>query len=495
MTDKKRARGTPSERPAKSQLKTMTEAGNLSGQYYIFVGYKEKPENVSRTVITRSKSQIVARKDSSYDITPGERPTDQLTDLLDSYEDLSGYGIVGNEAAAELSILPDIKLEILLQNETGKSISLIKDRPHHRLYISRSLDIKKVNSGIAKYWHAYRNSYAVRNAIFSGLVTAFDEAIARLIRTSLRTVPGLLNSFDLNIPYSDVVSAKDFESLRAEIIESTVSSLMWRGRLEQIKWIEKNITKNDFKSIIPAYEKFVEITERRNVYIHNNGIVNQSYIDRIKASGTKDIQVSVGEKLRLTANYFLESSDILVEAYTIISQSVVRKLVKTENEIEKADIDTHFNHCVYYQLENGRNESAARLAKSMLSDAFAVSDVIRKMAIVNYAIALKRLSKKDEMEKILGGVDWSSTRTEFALCLAAIRDDIDEVARLAPLLKSSDMVTPSSYFEWPAFEEMRDKPQFWSMLEGVYGEEIKMAVANSDENAVAFSKTKIAADD
>ncbi|MNR23277.1 hypothetical protein D3C85_1402870 [compost metagenome] len=126
----------------------------------------------------------------------------------------------------------------------------------------------------------------------------------------------------------------------------------------------------------------------------------------------------------------------------------------------------------------------------MLSGDFTVSDVIKKMATVNHAIAEKKCGRQKEMESILSGTDWSSSREEFHLCVAAVREDINEVSRLIPRLINSDWVRPHCYFEWPAFEWLRKEKKFWELLESEYGEEIRRSVDEAVEEGASMKSKK-----
>lgn len=462
----------------------------LSGQYYILVSYKGESKRIYQTTVTPDRAVLLKR--STYGAVKGApEPVGQIVELLDGYRKLSGYAIVGDEAASELSVLSKAKLEFAMKREEGKTVDLVKSGKKHSLYVSRSLDIKNVSRAIDKYWHTKENGYAVNNAIFVGMVSMFDELIAKLIRESLKSVPELMNSFAMSIPYSEIVASDNFDALKDGLVESTVQSLMWKGRAEQIKWIEKNITKNEFSSIIPNYKDFIELTERRNVYVHNDGIATREYARKLKDVGIVVSEEIVGKRLNLFSKYFLDSADNLIEAYIVISQSVVRKLTKSAGSEVKDVIDSRFNQASYYQISNERFSSASRIAGVIVSDKFAVSDITMKMATVNRAIALKKMGEAAEVEKVLSSCDWSSAKDEFQICIAAVREDLDAVEKLVPKLKGSEWITPSSYFEWPAFEWVRQKKKFWNLLENTYGDEIRGVVDTVVETASVESSKQL----
>jgi hypothetical protein len=463
--------GSPDAEPLFAS--TASNVGDLSGQYYVHVVYSNDRRHVVRTAVVTNRQSLLARN-IGRNIANSE-PQSHLSSLLDEHKKISGYAAIGHQTCSEVSTLPTLRLRHELDKELGKSIERVKKRVKSDLFVSRTLDNKNVSDSISKYWHSISHGYAVQNAIFVGMVTTFDELIAQLIRNVLKHTPEILNSFALQIPYKDVVGASDFSSLQERLIRDLVDDLMWKGRLDQLKWLEQTITKDKFSESIPDFEKFIEIAERRNIYVHNNGIVNSNYASRVDIKKAGVSGADIGKRLYVTETYFKESADVLVEAYVVIVQKVIRKLMRGATNEQRENLDTQFNQAVYDQLDGARDRSAARLAATMLGGGFEISDMTRKMGSVNLGIALKRLGDEEASRKALDSVDWSSARTEFRLCIAAIKEEDEEVYRLLPQMNGSDLIVPQSYFDWPAFEWMRSKPDFWSKLQDVYGDTIKKA--------------------
>lgn len=460
---------------------SLISGNQLNGQYFVYVGYGSGRKRVRRTAISSSIKEIKSR--SGRNVADEEAQAAFAT-ILGEYGRISGYAIVADQAAQEVSVLPRIRLRYELDEQVGDTLEHLSKRPSYDLFVSKSLDIKNTRKSIDKYWHSVTNSFAVQSAIFVGMITVFDEALAKLIRNALVHVPELMNSFGSQISYKDIVAAGNFEELRATIVSQTVDELMWRGRDEQIAWIEKAITKTKISDVIPSYDKFIEITERRNIYVHNSGIVNDVYLSKVpKSAFDGGIAPLKGDRLKLQSSYFLDAADVLIESFVVISQSVVRKLMRNATEDQKENIDTEFNQSIYLQLESGRFESAARLARSMLSNSFKVSDLVSKMGAINLAIARKKVSDKAGVDAVIKSVDWSSSRNEFHVCIEAIRENESEVCRLIETLKGSDFIGPHAYFEWPAFDWMRSKPAFWEKLQEVYGDDIRFVLKEGEANS------------
>jgi hypothetical protein len=84
--------------------------------------------------------------------------------------------------------------------------------------------------------------------------------------------------------------------------------------------------------------------------------------------------------------------------------------------------------------------------------------------MINHAIALKELDRKDDMESVLTSMDWSACALQFEVALAALRDDNERLQKLLPRLMASGDVLRSDLEEWPLFAHQRGTAWFAQLL-------------------------------
>lgn len=177
----------------------------LSGQYYIYINYRNAPFFVRRTQITPSKNLLKIRKHKKVQEESSIERDNKVLEILKSYKKIHGYASVGSELSNDMKVISSMKLDMELGRLKGKSIDLVRSRRRSRVYISKSLNIKDVNRSIDRYWHADRNSGSVARSVFVGMVTMFDEMISKLIREIIISKPELINSFSLSVDRKSVV--------------------------------------------------------------------------------------------------------------------------------------------------------------------------------------------------------------------------------------------------------------------------------------------------
>lgn len=183
---------------------SLISGNQLNGQYFVYIGYGSGRKRVRRTAISSSIKEIKSR--SGRNVADEEAQAAFAT-ILSEYGRISGYAIVADQAAQEVSVLPRLRLRYELDEQIGDTLEHLSKRPSYDLFVSKSLDIKNARKSIDKYWHSVTNSFAVQSAIFVGMITVFDEALAKLIRNALVHVPELMNSFGSQISYKDIVAA------------------------------------------------------------------------------------------------------------------------------------------------------------------------------------------------------------------------------------------------------------------------------------------------
>jgi hypothetical protein len=219
---------------------------------------------------------------------------------------------------------------------------------------------------------------------------------------------------------------------------------------------------------LPAWTLFIEITERRNLFVHTNGKISHQYLEvceRHKCTTPSD--AAIGESLEITGEYFRSAYDCLFEIGVKLAQVLWRKL-----EPDKMlGADANLNRVCYELLVEGRY----RLARVLLDFGAEIlkkhaSEESRLMLVVNRAQAYKWTGEDEACKKILGAEDWSATSMKFKLACAALRDDIETVLQLMAQMGNDGEINKHFYREWPLFREVRKSKQFAAKFEEIFGE-------------------------
>ncbi|MCX7257498.1 MAG: hypothetical protein NTZ64_12385 [Polaromonas sp.] len=212
---------------------------------------------------------------------------------------------------------------------------------------------------------------------------------------------------------------------------------------------------------------FVEAAQRRNLLTHCGGVVSEQYRAVCLREGYPSAKLpAVGTKLSLGGDYFFRTCELMHEVGLKLGQTLWRKVLP--QDLETAD--KHLNGLVYEALSQEHWERAEIAGEFFAHQKSLFSDLYKRMAIVNYAIALKHRNKTDEMKKALLAHDWSASIPEFRLAESVLFGRTDEACQIIKGIgPKGQLVEESAYHSWPLFRDLREEPKFHDVYEAIYG--------------------------
>jgi hypothetical protein len=196
----------------------------------------------------------------------------------------------------------------------------------------------------------------------------------------------------------------------------------------------------------------VEVTERRNLFVHKGGEVSAQYLKVCRAHKVDVGQTARGKLLRVSPKYFDEASRAIFEVGVKLAHVLWRKIKPSE----RADADKSLVVITYDLLVQGKYQ----LAKTMLDFATEVikqysSENCRLRFVVNRVQAYKWSGEAKRALEILDEEDFSALGSEFKLAELVLRDDFQSALQLVREIGASGPISLEDYREWPLFIEFR----------------------------------------
>src|SRR5690606_4970742 len=180
-------------------------------------------------------------------------------------------------------------------------------------------------------------------------VSQYDAYLGGIIRTMFLSKPEFLNSSEKNILFSELIKFESIEEAREFIVEKEVESVLRESHLKQFKWLENKLGIT-LRKDLPSFSDFIEITERRNLFVHCNGVISRQYLEVCKENNVKNIdQAKIGQQLIASPEYFNKCYMVMFEIGVKLGQVIWRKLQPDKLE----DADTHLNNVCYALLTKG----------------------------------------------------------------------------------------------------------------------------------------------
>lgn len=304
-----------------------------------------------------------------------------------------------------------------------------------------------------------------RNFVVS-FVSEYDSFLGQLITQILRFRPEIIDSKDKSISLSDLVSLGSVEAARDKVFAKEVESILRSSHAEQFAWMERAFGTTLTKGL-ESWPMFIELAERRNLFVHCDGIVSEQYLNVCKKHKVNvDPEIVIGKKLQADKKYLRQSYEVLYEIGIKLSQVLWRKM--SPSDLEKAE--SSLSHFTYELLI----EENYRLAKNLLDFACCTlkkwdSEGTRLVYVVNRALAYKFSGDNKTCQNILESEDWSACGDNYQLCVAVLKDDFEKAKTLMLRIGSAGSVSEVDYAEWPCLKEFRSSDEFISAFTEVFG--------------------------
>lgn len=309
-------------------------------------------------------------------------------------------------------------------------------------------------------------SFVPKNTVVA-MVSLYDAYIANLIECAYTIKPELLNASGKTFAFSDIIAFESLDNFKKHVMEKDIESILRESHDEQFKILSKRFDvplTND----LPNFNNFIEITERRNLFVHTNGKVSSQYLKKCKSRPVdhKEKDVQIGEELFATPEYVEQCYEILFEIGVKLGQVIWRKL---ENNLEKAD-DSLID--IGYQLiKNGKYSLACVIldfaCKSYVKHFNKASEYV---LCVNRALAYYLHGDQTKCIEIIDSVDRSGTDLKYKLAHRVLLEQYEDAVKIMKSI-GNDAQMRIAYAEWPLFNNFRKTLHFKDTYKEIFGQD------------------------
>ncbi|QIW10676.1 hypothetical protein [Francisella sp. LA112445] len=304
-----------------------------------------------------------------------------------------------------------------------------------------------------------------RNFLVS-YVSEFDCFLGSLLRVLYTNKPELLNDSSRQITYVDLLAFESLEDVKEHVLEKEIESVLRKSHSEHFAILENKFNLK-LRKDLDIWSDFIEITERRNLFVHANGIVSSQYIKVCSQHGCDLNDISVGDRLTVTSEYLSHAYKVIYEISVKLAHVLWRKLFPDERE----EADNSLNNVGFNLILKSKHELAADLLEFSISLPKHHNETIKRMMVINLAQAYLRLDKKDKCQGVLKRLDWSATGYVFKLAVAVLNEENESAAKLLKTVVAAEDLTEEEIVEWPLFEEFRKTEPFLNVFKELFNKD------------------------
>ena len=350
--------------------------------------------------------------------------------------------------------------------ELNKKLKGLKDKPEELKFkeiksLVNMVYVQRVNSMKEKLSNDLSESLlateVVPASLFVSLINLFEDFILKLIRETFKLEPAILRSQEKSYSYSAISKFKSQKSFEEFLIEREVENIMLKSHSQRFDWIEERLNKKFIKKL-KTWPEFIEVTERRNLLVHNDGKVTEEYLKVCKENRVRfKEKINTGEVLAPNPQYVRKAHDCLYEMAVIVVQELWRKYLKTNIKSADYSLDMICDNLIsseeFVLADRILDYATEKIEKYSTEE-------IENSFIINRALSKKLNGKSQAAEKIIGEKDWSSSSLKFQLSNKIILGKFDDAARIMKRIGKKGEISQDNYIEWPLFKKFRQSPKF-----------------------------------
>jgi len=306
----------------------------------------------------------------------------------------------------------------------------------------------------------------VPESLFVSLISQYDAYLNELLKILFKMRPQYINSSERELTFSQLIQFESIESAREYVIDKEVETVLRKNHSEHFDYLENKLGIT-LRKDLPIWQTFIEITERRNLFVHCDGIVSNQYLKVCKDQKCELEDIKLNKRLTIEPEYFKTAYECIYELSTKLTHTIWRKLFKNDYE----DADKQLNELCYSLLISRQYKLADILLDFAFKQPKHFNDLSKNLFIVNKSLSLYLQGKNDLAKEVVNSKDWSASSDDFKLAHLIINEKLEEVYNLMKKIGKNGDVDKLEYKTWPLFNNLRKEADFKKIYKEIFDEE------------------------
>jgi hypothetical protein len=317
-------------------------------------------------------------------------------------------------------------------------------------------EIKDHRAHIEDFFGIMQATRLVKRSFIFTLIGQYDAFVGNMVRSLLHNKPEILNGSDRTLSFSQLSNLKSIDEAKLQLVDKEVETVLRGSHTEQFEWFEKKLGIN-LRSGLSIWSVFIELTERRNLFAHGDGVVSDQYLSVCKNNGVDSKGLAIGHSLDVTNDYFREAHNCLFE----IGVKLAHVLWRVVNDHDRENADENFISITYRLIREGNYTLSIKLLEFFLSNMKKKysDERTRLVALINLAQSYKWNGNEDKKNEIMSQQDWTALSDDFKIAKHVLNDEFDAAA---DYMRRDGFLSEECFVDWPLFVEFRKTSLFQS---------------------------------
>ena len=277
--------------------------------------------------------------------------------------------------------------------------------------------------------------------------------------------PEYINTSDRELTYSQLTKFENLEDARNYVVEKEIDTLLRKSHTDHFIYLEKKLNMNLRK--LPIWKDFIEITQRRHLFAHCDGVVSSQYIQICKENKCLSPEIILNKRLSISEEYFEKTYNILYELATKLTHTLWRKLLKKDLK----EADRRLNDICIDLINSKQLLLSDEILDFACKQNDHSNDANKNVFIINKALSKFLSGDKELAKKIVNEKDWSASSDDFKLAHLTLNEKYDEVYEVMDKIGNNGEIDKEDYKTWPLFSALREEKTFKDKYKKIFDEE------------------------
>lgn len=307
------------------------------------------------------------------------------------------------------------------------------------------------NNAMRRIRHRTHQSQLLYQSSLITLVSASEWFLAQLLHEHFAAHPDVMGAKDKLFSLDDLRGLGSIEDAQRHLIDINVEEIL-RGSLAD--WLDflKTRLKLSMGYIEPFLGRLTEITQRRNLLVHNGGMVNSIYMAKVGEEFRRE--AVLGQEQKFGREYLEGAIRIFERVFLLIGAELWKKVAPKDEKRSDVLFEIAWKHLVAE-----RWDIAEGLSYFVMNDK-QLSEIARLVGTCNYWQSLKWQDRLSEVRGDIEQADFSAKKLRFSIGQAALLDDDEKFFSLVDEAVRVGEISEKDLKEWPIFRKIRETQRF-----------------------------------
>lgn len=299
----------------------------------------------------------------------------------------------------------------------------------------------------------------IEKAVLFNLIAYLEQSFAEVSTIILKKHPEILGIESKSLTYEEIKNLNSLEDAKDFLVSEEIEKLLFGSLSGFLGFFENKIFHKKLSDLTNFEDEIIEIKERRNLFVHNDGVVNLRYINSVSKKLIETYKIEKDKQIDIENSYL----ELAINVIELIGLEIFfYASLKFEEKDDREKTIWRVHGIIYESLvKNSNNFLGENLSTFILSpecDKF-LTEMQKDYILLNYWLCLKKIGKKDDFLQKSSSYDTSSKSNIIKLCYYSLIENYKEACKFIVLSLNDEDFDLNDYQTFLILSELRKQKE------------------------------------